>query len=166
MVGMTGFEPATSCSQSTRATNCATSRYIKLCGELLLPLFYKCYRAPRGRPPPSHRRYSSLGTLAPLASCFGRFRCAKNRRLEDFCLATTNCATSRYIKLCGELLLPLFYKCYRAPRGRPPPSHRRYSSLGTLAPLASCFGRFRCAKNRRLEDFCLATTNCATSRNR
>ena len=26
MVGMTGFEPATSCSQSTRATNCATSR--------------------------------------------------------------------------------------------------------------------------------------------
>ena len=26
---MTGFEPATSCSQSTRATNCATSRSIK-----------------------------------------------------------------------------------------------------------------------------------------
>ena len=26
LVGMTGFEPATSCSQSTRATNCATSR--------------------------------------------------------------------------------------------------------------------------------------------
>ena len=26
MVGMTGFEPATSCSQSRRATNCATSR--------------------------------------------------------------------------------------------------------------------------------------------
>ena len=30
LVGMTGFEPATSCSQSTRATNCATSRNIKL----------------------------------------------------------------------------------------------------------------------------------------
>ena len=29
LVGMTGFEPATSCSQSTRATNCATSRSIK-----------------------------------------------------------------------------------------------------------------------------------------
>ena len=28
LVGMTGFEPATSCSQSTRATNCATSRKI------------------------------------------------------------------------------------------------------------------------------------------
>ena len=28
MVGMTGFEPATSCSQSRRATNCATSRYL------------------------------------------------------------------------------------------------------------------------------------------
>ena len=26
LVGMTGFEPATSCSQSKRATNCATSR--------------------------------------------------------------------------------------------------------------------------------------------
>ena len=26
LVGMTGFEPATSCSQSRRATNCATSR--------------------------------------------------------------------------------------------------------------------------------------------
>ena len=27
MVGVTGFEPATSCSQSRRATNCATPRY-------------------------------------------------------------------------------------------------------------------------------------------
>ena len=26
MVGVTGLEPATSCSQSTRATNCATPR--------------------------------------------------------------------------------------------------------------------------------------------
>ena len=29
MVGMTGFEPATSCSQSRRATNCATSGMLR-----------------------------------------------------------------------------------------------------------------------------------------
>ncbi len=28
LVGVTGFEPATSCSQSKRATNCATPRNI------------------------------------------------------------------------------------------------------------------------------------------
>ena len=30
MVGVTGFEPAASTSQMSRATNCATPRYIKL----------------------------------------------------------------------------------------------------------------------------------------
>ena len=37
MVEMTGFEPAASCSQSMRATNCATSRnYIVLLSAYLL----------------------------------------------------------------------------------------------------------------------------------
>ena len=34
LVGMTGFEPATSWSQTKRATNCATSRSIKLWSKL------------------------------------------------------------------------------------------------------------------------------------
>ena len=34
LVGMTGFEPATSWSQTKRATNCATSRSIKLWSKI------------------------------------------------------------------------------------------------------------------------------------
>ena len=42
---MTGFEPATSCSQSTRATNCATSRLF--CFKLLSLSRYHATRASR-----------------------------------------------------------------------------------------------------------------------
>ena len=42
--------------------------------------------------PPSHSRYATLGTLAPITRCFGWFRYAKKRRLEVFCLATFNYA--------------------------------------------------------------------------
>ena len=46
-IGVTGFEPAASCSQSRRATNCATPRYtlsaappILCCIEYILPCFH------------------------------------------------------------------------------------------------------------------------------
>ena len=67
---MTGLEPAASCSQSTRATNCATPR----CFFVLLDLFSLYFV----RPPPSHSRPVSLDTLASWTPCFWRFRYAAN----------------------------------------------------------------------------------------
>ena len=46
LVGMTGFEPATSCSQSKRATNCATSRFLYLIMKTRYTLSHR-NRAPR-----------------------------------------------------------------------------------------------------------------------
>jgi hypothetical protein len=39
MVGVTGFEPAASCSQSRRATNCATPRIARPCRKEKFGLF-------------------------------------------------------------------------------------------------------------------------------
>ena len=46
LVGVTGLEPAASCSQSRRATSCATPRYTIL---FLLCFFAGCLRHPRLR---------------------------------------------------------------------------------------------------------------------
>ena len=95
LVGMTGFEPATSCSQSRRATNCATSRYI-----LLL-----------------------LGKPRRRASCCDARRCLRCRATCQPSVAATpypslahpqgalgnvpNCATSRWYGMCS---LPYYSK--------------------------------------------------------
>ena len=88
LVGMTGFEPATSCSQSRRATICATSRFIVfLCGEKYVT---KSALSALLAVPETRFAYfdrcAKPTFLIPLQAAVGRF--AQSRR-------ATICATSR-----------------------------------------------------------------------
>ena len=75
LVGMTGFEPATSCSQSKRATNCATSRFwlLLLCFVSSLQVGIEASARPVGLNTPSHSRCASLGRLASFSSLLWAF---------------------------------------------------------------------------------------------
>ena len=50
LVEVTGLEPAASCSQSKRATNCATPRYLVVTFCFLLPLSFCFVRPACGAP--------------------------------------------------------------------------------------------------------------------
>ena len=75
---MTGFEPATSCSQSKRATNCATSRYEIFIVFSFLPLLLYCrapYRAePHLRIVSTYRLRKSAALSTPRSGGF-RYAC-------------------------------------------------------------------------------------------
>ena len=81
MVGMTGFEPATSCSQSTRATNCATSRNSFSEFNFLL-----CEFILRHHPVKSHSRNYRKAQFYSISPCLVDLTAVKKRRLEVFYL--------------------------------------------------------------------------------
>ena len=118
MVGMTGFEPATSWSQTKRATNCATSRNIKLKienGKLQILLsghfcgqsaFYKIFAGDNNAEKVSV--YKAFRRF-----CFRLSFCSVTRSQTK---RATNCATSRNKKLKIESQnqrekLYMRYKC-------------------------------------------------------
>ena len=89
LVGVTGFEPAASCSQSKRATNCATPRYY-LVFNSLYPSVYIYQSAALPSETLSH---CSLGALR-IALCF--FTCVERLLLpQAAAFSSPNCATHR-----------------------------------------------------------------------
>ena len=97
MIGVTGFEPAASCSQSRRATNCATPRYqLWNCAEF-------CF----GRPACGAQNCRSFPlailTAAPKTARF-LVRRTRSRFLPKSCGYQLRYTPISTMKLCGILL--------------------------------------------------------------
>ena len=91
LVGMTGFEPATSCSQSRRATNCATSRNIIKNKRHALRVF--CFGGE-----------GEIRTLEPISGLHDFQSCALDQ-LRDFSICRF--CSQRYVLYHASLLLSI-----------------------------------------------------------
>ena len=120
MVRVTGFEPAASCSQSRRATNCATPGY---------SVFY-----PAGRIHPNQARYQLRYTRI-FNFCHDTTASGKNK---DFSVCGHLCGQSRFCAAFGNRGKSRKRRCYKALRRftLPRPGYRHGTPKAGAIPTA------------------------------
>ncbi len=120
MVRVTGFEPAASCSQSRRATNCATPGYL---------VFY-----PAGRIFPNQARYQLRYTRI-FNFCHDTTASGKNK---DFSVCGHLCGQSRFCAAFGNRRKSRKRRCRKALRhfALPRPGYRHGTPKASALPTA------------------------------